>query len=92
MIRRDRGETIVGTLKIIGKSPTVMYEDSVEDSEQICWTNDNAPQVELAEKTFKEYTNRGWLAISDDCGKKKQIFSFDPELKVIILVPLAVGG
>lgn len=59
----------------------------------ISWDKENAKEVVLAEKKFKEHVRQGWLAftISPD-NKKIQIFDFNPELEKLFLVPLSEGG
>lgn len=82
----------MGTLKIVGKSHNVMYGDDVKECSQISWIKENSAQVAHAERIFKKYTNDGWLAIGNASGKKEQIFSFDPNLEEILLVPIVIGG
>ena len=82
----------VGELIIIGKTATVMVGDRVQGEFRVIWRTDNKKEVRYAEKTFIEYVNKGWIAIGDVAGKKKQIFNFDPKLDTILLAPLVVGG
>ena len=60
---------------------------------QISWNKENAEEVALAKKKFEEYIRQGWLAftITSD-NKKVQIFTFNPVLEKIFLVPLSEGG
>lgn len=82
----------MGELIIIGKSSTVMIGDSVKDSFRVIWSRNNAKDIAIAEKTFKEYIRKGWLAIGEVSGKKKQIFDFNPDLEKIVLSPFMIGG
>ena len=82
----------MGELKILGKMPIVMYGERIDGDLKLTWRKDNAEEVALAEKTFNEYINKGWFAISEVLGKKKQIFTFDPDSEKILLVPIIVGG
>jgi hypothetical protein len=82
----------VGELKVIGKTATVMVGDCVQGEFRVIWRTDNKKEVCYAEKTFIEYVNKGWIAIGQVAGKKKQIFNFDPNLDTILLAPLVVGG
>jgi len=82
----------MGELRVIGRSSTVMVGDIVQGEFRIIWRNDNVEEVLFAEKTFKEYINKGWIAIGEVAGKKKQIFNFDLNLDKILLAPLMVGG
>jgi len=89
---RTASELDLGELKILGKMPIVMYGERIDGDLKLTWRKDNAEEVALAEKTFKEYINKGWFAISEVSGKKKQIFTFNPDFEKIILVPIIVGG
>ena len=82
----------MGELRIIGKQSTIMAGDRVEEDVKITWRKDNIKEIALAEKTFKEYLRKGWLAIGETSGKKTQIFTFDPNFKKIILAPYVMGG
>ena len=82
----------MGELRIIGKTSTVMLGESVEGDLRLTWRKDNDKEVALAEKTFKEYINKGWLAVSEVLGQKTQIFTFNPDLEKITLSPILVGG
>lgn len=83
---------IVGELRIIGKSSTVMAGNIVQGDIRVIWRSENKKEVRHAEKLFIEYVNKGWIAIGELAGKKKQIFRFDPNLDTILLAPLMVGG
>ncbi|MFH0748770.1 MAG: hypothetical protein V1915_02465 [Candidatus Bathyarchaeota archaeon] len=82
----------MGELKVIGRTPIVIAGDVVEGEINLTWRQDNAEEIAYAEKTFKEYTDRGWLAICEVGDKKKQIFVFDAKLEYITLFPLNLGG
>ena len=82
----------VGELLIVGKKSIVMNGETVEGELKFTWRKDNAEEVALAEKTFKEYIARGWLAVGEKSGKMTQIFIFDPNFDRIVLQPIAVGG
>lgn len=82
----------MGELKIIGKSPTVIAGDVVEGEIRLIWNKGNDEEIERAEKAFKEYTEKGWLAIGEIAGRKIQIFTFNQDLEKIILIPLELGG
>lgn len=82
----------MGELKIVGRSPTVVAGEVVEGELRLTWDKGNAEEVDRAEKVFKEYVEKGWLAIGEVAGKKMQIFTFNPDLERIVLTPLALGG
>ena len=82
----------MGELRVIGRTPIVMVGDIVEGDLKFSWRKDNAEEIALVEHIFKEYLNKGWLAIGEGSGKKKQIFTFNPDLEKITLTPLFMGG
>lgn len=82
----------MGELRVIGMSPTVVAGEVVEGEFKISWSKSCPEDVEHAEKTFREYVNKGWLATGEIAGKRKQIFAFDPNLEKIMLFPLILGG
>lgn len=82
----------MGELRVIGKSSTLMFGEHVEGDLRLTWRKDSAEEAARAEKTFKEYVSRGWLAIGEASGRKKQIFAFDPDLERIVLSPIMVSG
>ena len=82
----------MGELLIVGKKSMVLAGETVEGELRLTWRNDNAEEVSLAEKTFKEYIARGWLAVGEKSGKKTQIFVFDRNFDRIVLGPIAAGG
>ncbi len=59
----------------------------------LSWNKEDPEEVASAEKKFREYTRKGWLAfvVTTD-NKKRQIFTFNPEFERIQLVPLVEGG
>jgi len=59
----------------------------------LSWNKENPEDVASAEKTFSEYIRKGWLAfaVTSD-NKKKQLFSFNPQLERIHMVPIVEGG
>ncbi|MCK4953222.1 hypothetical protein KAS14_05510 [Candidatus Bathyarchaeota archaeon] len=82
----------MGELRVIGRSPIVMVGDIVEGDLKLTWRKGNADEIDVAENIFKEYIKKGWLAIGEGSGKKKQIFTFNPDLEKITLTPLFMGG
>ena len=82
----------MGELRVIGNASTVMVGDVVEGNLTITWRKENAKETTIAETTFNEYINKGWIAIGQSNGKKKQIFTFNPDLDQIVLAPILVGG
>lgn len=83
---------IMGELRVIGTSPTLMVGDRIEGELHITWSLTNAQEIAYAQKIFDKYLLKGWLAIGENAGSKTQIFRFDPSLEKIVLAPLMMGG
>ena len=81
-----------GELKVMGNSPTVIVGDVIEEEIRLTWSKDNMEEISLAKKIFKEYLEKGWLAVGEGGDRKMQVFSFNPDLDRITLSPLALGG
>jgi hypothetical protein len=82
----------MGELKVIGRSPAVIAGDTVEGEIRLSWRTSNPEEVVRAEKVFSEYVEKGWLAVSEVGEKKTQIFTFNPDLEKIVLIPVILGG
>ena len=82
----------MGELRIIGKTSIAMFGESIEGDLRLTWRKDKTEEVALAEKTFNEYINKGWLAVGEVSGKKMQIFTFTSDLEKIVLAPVLMGG
>ena len=76
-------------MRVISKSPKVASEDITKL--KLSWRKHNSEEITKAETTFNEYIKKGWLAIGEKSGKKKQIFRFNPNLETITLAPLVIG-
>ena len=83
----------MGKLRIVGKASTLMYYETADEQEEMLWTEDDSEQIDKARQAFQKYFMKGWIAyaIAKD-NTKKQVFSFDPEYKEIVLLPIASGG
>ena len=82
----------LGELRVIRTSPTGMQKDSAHGELRLTWRTGDADEIARAEKTFQTYLQKGWLAIGEGPGPKKQIFTFNPDLEKIVLAPLMMGG
>ena len=82
----------MGKLIVMGKSSLLMDGEPAEKTLQLFWSKHDMKQVAIAEKAFEEYTVKGWIAISEISGRRRQIFRFDPNLDEILLAPIVVGG
>jgi len=59
----------------------------------LSWDKEDPEEIASAEKMFIKYTRKGWLAFQVTSDKRKrQVFSFDPKLGSVQLVPLVEGG
>lgn len=59
----------------------------------LAWDEESPEEIAAAEKTFREYIRKGWLAFEVTAdNKKKQTFSFDTSANQIHLVRLVEGG
>lgn len=60
---------------------------------KLVWNRRNQEEVKLAEEKFKKNIRSGWMAYSINADREKvQIFTFNPALKEIFLIPLVEGG
>jgi thiamine monophosphate synthase len=83
----------MGELRIIGKKADLMYYEEVEGEERITWSRSSPEEVSRAEEVFKKYLMKGWIAYTATSDNRKiQVFSFNPELDEIVLVPIISGG
>ena len=59
----------------------------------LSWSKEEPEEIALAEKKFKEYIRKGWLAfVVTPENHRVQVFTFHPEFGTIQLVPIAEGG
>lgn len=60
---------------------------------RLAWNGKDQEEVKRAEAKFKEYVRSGWLAYYLNEDKEKvQIFSFNPDIEEVFLIPLVEGG
>ncbi|MEM2522302.1 MAG: hypothetical protein QXW82_04005 [Candidatus Bathyarchaeia archaeon] len=59
---------------------------------QVSWKT--SEEAEKVGKLFEEYTKKGYVAVTENpqTGDYVFIYSFDPKLKKIEMVPLVYGG
>jgi len=81
-----------GELRTILELST-MDEPALPENIKISWNEVNKEEVKKAEDLFKRYINEGWIAfrVTPD-NKRVQIFTFNPSIEKIILVPPLGGG
>jgi len=59
----------------------------------LSWNREDPKEAAAAEKAFREYTRRGWLAfVVGPDGRRRQVFSFDPNFERVKLIPVVEGG
>ncbi len=60
---------------------------------RLAWDREDQEEVKRAEAKFKEYVRSGWLAFYLNADKEKvQIFSFNPDVEEVFLIPIVEGG
>ena len=60
---------------------------------KLTWNKRNQEEVRMAEKSFNEYIRSSWMAYCVNVDQRKiQIFTFNPDLEEIFLIPLEEGG
>lgn len=74
----------MGQMSIMGKEGDLKVE----------WNPDNKKEVEAAEKTFKEYTGKGFKAFRmyDEGRKGEQLDKFDKFAEKVLFVTPMAGG
>ncbi|UCH03149.1 MAG: hypothetical protein JSV20_05085 [Candidatus Bathyarchaeota archaeon] len=75
----------MGELQLLTKSGNIEHK--------LTWNQENGEKLLLAKKLFEQYRKKGLLPIGEAHGGGwKHIFTFDPDLKRIIFMPLMAGG
>jgi len=70
----------------------LMKDYELPEGAKVTWDEADMGEVSQAERIFQKYLKEGWMAFSESGRERKQIFSFDPSLVRIILVPPLGGG
>ena len=86
-----RSET-VGEMISIKVLTALMRDYELPEGAKVTWDETDEVEVSRAEAIFQKYLREGWMAFSESGKERKQIFSFDPSLARIILVPPLGGG
>lgn len=71
---------------------TLMKDYELPEGAKVTWDEADEAQISHAEAMFQKYLREGWMAFSESGRERKQIFTFDPRLARIILVPPLGGG
>ena len=70
----------------------LMRDYELPEGAKVTWDETDKEQVSHAERMFQKYLREGWMAFSESGKERKQIFTFDPSLARIVLVPPLGGG
>lgn len=70
----------------------LLKEWRLPDSMTVSWNPHDAFEVERAAYKFHEYLKDGWMAFRDEPSGRTQIFTFDPSINRILLIPPLGGG
>ena len=80
---------VMRTLKIMRQ---LLPEWTLSEEMTVTWDSGNRREVAYARKKFREYLADGWMAFSEEPQGRRQIFTFNPQLKRIVLMPPLGGG
>ena len=70
----------------------LLKEWRLPDPMTVSWNPHNAFEVAHATDKFHEYLQDGWMAFRDEPSGRTQIFTFDPSINRILLIPPLGGG
>ena len=70
----------------------LLKEWRLPDSMTVSWNPEDAQEVAHAQHKFQEYLQDGWMAFQDEPSGRTQIFTFDPLINRILLIPPLGGG
>lgn len=70
----------------------LLKEWRLPDSMTVSWNPHDAFEVARAADKFHEYLQDGWMAFRDEPSGRTQIFTFDPSINRILLIPPLGGG
>ncbi len=80
---------VMKTLKIMRQ---LLDEWTLPDEMTVTWDIENRREVTYAEEKFLKYLADGWMAFSEEQRGRRQIFKFNPQLELIVLMPPLGGG
>ncbi|MCW4039021.1 MAG: hypothetical protein NWF13_09845 [Candidatus Bathyarchaeota archaeon] len=80
---------VMRTLKIMRQ---LLPEWTLPEKMTVTWDIGNRREVTYAQKKFCEYLADGWMAFSEEPKGRRQIFTFNPQLERIVLIPPLGGG
>jgi hypothetical protein len=80
---------VMKTLKIMRQ---LLDEWTLPDEMTVTWDVENRREVAYVKEKFYEYLADGWMAFSEEPKGRRQIFKFNSQLKLIVLIPPLGGG
>jgi hypothetical protein len=91
---------VMRTLKIMRQ---LLPEWTLPEEMTVTWDIENRREVTYAQEkfreyladgwmAFREYLADGWMAFSEESRGRRQIFTFNPQLERIVLMPPLGGG
>ena len=82
----------MGVMKTVKILRQLLDDWTLPDEMSVTWHVDNSREVAYAAAQFRAYLADGWLAFSEDRQGRRQIFTFNPKLERIVLLPPLGGG
>lgn len=80
---------VMKTLKIMRQ---LLDEWTLPDEMTVTWDVENRREVAYVKEKFYEYLGDGWMAFSEEPKGRRQIFKFNSQLELIVLIPPLGGG
>ena len=80
---------VMKTLKIMRQ---LLDEWTLPDEMTVTWDIENRREVAYVKEKFYEYLADGWMAFSEEPNGRRQIFKFNSQLELIVLIPPLGGG
>ena len=80
---------VMKTLKIMRQ---LLDEWTLPDEMTVTWDVENHREVAYVKEKFYEYLADGWMAFSEEPKGRRQIFKFNSQLELIVLIPPLGGG
>ena len=82
----------LGIMTTIQVMRHLLKEWHLPDSMTVTWNPEDVIEVTRAQDKFQEYLHDGWMAFRDEPSGRTQIFTFDPLINRILLIPPLGGG
>lgn len=80
---------VMKTLKIMRQ---LLDEWTLPDEMTVTWDVENRREIAYVKEKFYEYLADGWMAFSEEQKGRRQIFKFNSQLELIVLIPPLGGG